>query len=597
MTRRRKRSRSNRPGLSEPQILVWADAHHARIGQWPRWGSGLVRDQLGEKWRNVDTALRYGLRGLEGGSSLAQLLAARRGVRNLKGLPPLTTQRILAWSDAYYGRTGRWPTSKSGPIAEAPGETWRAADQALRVGVRGQAGDSSLAQLLEARRGARNIHRLPRLKLVRILMWVDAYHQRTGSWPTSKSGSIREAPGETWQAIDVALMRGRRGLTGGLSLVQLLAARRGARNPKGLPQLTTAQVLAWSRAYRRRTGHWPTTASGPIPEAPGETWGAVRAALSGGYRGLPAGLTLARLLGARTMPPRASKLRRLTVRCVLAWADNHCQRTGTWPRARSGPVAKASNETWRGIDQALRTGKRGLAGGTSLSRLLAERREVRTRQYAPLLKKRQILVWARKHRRRVGEWPAAEGGPIIEAPGETWRAVDEALRGGKRGLRGGLSLARLLARAVRARNRISLPPLTLAQILTWADAHCRRTGSWPTENSGPVVGAPGETWKGLAMALRFGYRGLRGGPSLARQLSAKRGVRNRTNLPQLSVARVITWGREHVRRTGSWPNRDSGAVSGKAGETWSGIEMALRYGHRGLPGGSSLAQLANRSLP
>jgi hypothetical protein len=30
-----------------------------------------------EKWRNIDNALRYGLRGLPGGSSLAKLLAEK----------------------------------------------------------------------------------------------------------------------------------------------------------------------------------------------------------------------------------------------------------------------------------------------------------------------------------------------------------------------------------------------------------------------------------------------------------------------------------------------------------------------------------------
>jgi hypothetical protein len=31
-----------------------------------------------------------------------------------------------------------------------------------------------------------------------------------------------------------------------------------------------------------------------------------------------------------------------------------------------------------------------------------------------------------------------------------------------------------------------------------------------------------------------------------------------------------------------------------ADETWSALDLALRYGHRDLPGGSSLAQLAAR---
>src|SRR5262245_35930304 len=48
-----------------------------------------------------DAALRLGLRGLPGGSSLARLLAARRGVRNHLDLPPLTVTKVLAWADRY----------------------------------------------------------------------------------------------------------------------------------------------------------------------------------------------------------------------------------------------------------------------------------------------------------------------------------------------------------------------------------------------------------------------------------------------------------------------------------------------------------------
>jgi hypothetical protein len=57
----------------------------------------------------------------------------------------------------------------------------------------------------------------------------------------------------------------------------------------------------------------------------------------------------------------------------------------------------------------------------------------------------------------------------------------------------------------------------------------------------------------------------------------------------------MAWAQEYLRQTGSWPGRDSGPVAGAEGETWSGIDMALRYGLRGLPGGSSLARLAKRS--
>jgi hypothetical protein len=43
----------------------------------------------------VDNALIYGHRNLPGGSSLAQLLARHRGVRNKRRLPILTEKVIL----------------------------------------------------------------------------------------------------------------------------------------------------------------------------------------------------------------------------------------------------------------------------------------------------------------------------------------------------------------------------------------------------------------------------------------------------------------------------------------------------------------------
>jgi hypothetical protein len=591
MARRTRRRRPGRPEFSTAQVLAWADAYRARTGTWPHGGSGAIADRPEENWRRVDTALRLGLRGLPGGSSLAQLLAERRQVRNRGRLPPLRPQQVLAWADAHRRRTGAWPTAAAGPIPDAPGETWRAADQALRVGARGLPGGSSLARLLAQRRGARNLQRLPPLTVGQVLAWADPHRRRTGAWPTAASGPIPEAPGETWSGVNAALTHGRRGLPGGSSLPRQLAAHRGARHPKQLPALTVRQILAWARAHRRRTGQWPTRASGPIAGAAGETWSGVGSALATGCRGLPGGLTLAGLLAGPQPAPRGANLPRLSVPQVLAWADAHHARTGAWPGARSGAVAGAPGETWRGVDHALRKQQRGLRGGVTLVQLLAERRGLRTRYYPPRLHERQVLAWADAHRQRTGTWPTSDSGAILGAAGETWRGVDEALRQGARGLRRGGSLARLLAAARGARNRTSLPPLRLGQVLGWAAAHRRRTGAWPTSDSGPVAGAPGETWKGVDMALRQGYRGLPGGASLARLLARRRGVRNRADLPRLTCTVIVGWARAHRRRTGRWPTRASGAVLEAPGETWAGVEAALRQGYRGLPGGSSLVRL------
>jgi hypothetical protein len=80
------------------------------------------------------------------------------------------------------------------------------------------------------------------------------------------------------------------------------------------------------------------------------------------------------------------------------------------------------------------------------------------------------------------------------------------------------------------------PPLIVAQILAWADAHHARTGAWPDARSGPVEGAPGESWKGLDRDLRDGYRGLPGGDSLLRLLRRERGIPERPGSPRLGGA-------------------------------------------------------------
>jgi hypothetical protein len=80
------------------QILAWADACRERAGQRPLNRSGLIPEALGDNWRKIDNALRYGLRDLPGGSSLAQLLAEHRAVRNVRDLPPLTETQIFAWA-------------------------------------------------------------------------------------------------------------------------------------------------------------------------------------------------------------------------------------------------------------------------------------------------------------------------------------------------------------------------------------------------------------------------------------------------------------------------------------------------------------------
>jgi hypothetical protein len=181
-----------------------------------------VADSPGEKWLNIDRALRSGLRGLEGGSSLADLLARERGVRNVHDLPHLTEEQVVAWARAHRERTGFWPTEYDGAIPGSGGEVWANVDVALREGRRGFPGGGSLARLLARHLGVRNRATLPRLTVGQILGWADDYFRRAGRWPGPRSGPIPEAPGETWKTVDDSLRRGLRGLPGGNSLFRLL---------------------------------------------------------------------------------------------------------------------------------------------------------------------------------------------------------------------------------------------------------------------------------------------------------------------------------------------------------------------------------------
>lgn len=544
---------------------------------------------------------------------------------------PLDVRQILEWADAHFARTGQYPDVTCGRVYEAPWEKWINIDGNLRHGGRELPGGWSLAQLLDELRGKRNVQNLPRHRIEEILSWADAYFARAGMWPSHQSGSVAEAPDETWQAIDMALRAGGRGLGGGSSLARLLREHRGARrmrhrrerlavappattnthkpvtgnddarlmieqlregrNIQALPPFTIEQILGWVDEFFVLNGDWPSREDGLIGGTEGETWGAVEAALSHGLRGLPGGSSLPRLLAEQRGVRNPRKLPPLSVEQILDWADVYRDRTGDWPTGLSGAVDGLGGDTWLAVDKALRAGRRGLRAGSSLARLLDEHRGTRRAQNPAPLSVTKILGWADAWFLLHGKWPTDASGSIPESPGDTWNAISIALRNGLRDLPGGMSLAVFLADRRGKRNRAALPPLTEQQILAWADAHYERHGKWPKQTSGPAEEAAGESWDGLDQSLRHGRRGLPGGSSLAQLLAQHRCKRNPRALPPLTEEQILAWADAFHECHGKWPHVNSGAVQGVAGETWSKIDHVLVAGSRGLSGGSSLSRL------
>jgi hypothetical protein len=221
------RNIANLPSLTESTILKWADDHYKRTGKWPTNKSRLIIVAPSETWSGVNRALYNGSRGLAKQSSLAQLLAKERGARNKKDLPSLTESIILKWADNHYKSTGKWPNAKSGLVHATPGEKWNNIDAALSQGLRGLSKGSSVAKLLSDNRGIRNRAVPPSLTESIILKWADDHYKRTGKWPARNSGPVHLAPEETWLAVNHALERGTRGLSGGSSLAKLLKQYRG----------------------------------------------------------------------------------------------------------------------------------------------------------------------------------------------------------------------------------------------------------------------------------------------------------------------------------------------------------------------------------
>jgi hypothetical protein len=105
----------------------------------------------------------------------------------------------------------------------------------------------------------------------------------------------------------------------------------------------------------------------------------------------------------------------------------------------------------------LRDGHRGLPGGSTLARLVAEAGLKPHLQDRPPLTVEGILTWAEADYRITGKWLTT--GPVWSAPGETWEAIHMCLFRGGRGLPSGMALGRLIRfhQNVLLRSRQILP--------------------------------------------------------------------------------------------------------------------------------------------
>ncbi|MFL5241022.1 MAG: DEAD/DEAH box helicase family protein [Gemmataceae bacterium] len=286
----------------------------------------------------------------------------------------------------------------------------------------------------------------------------------------------------------------------------------------------------------------------------------------------------------------------LTEEWICERARVHFRQTGKWPSAHSGELIDAAGETWSGINSALSKGGRNLPGDRTLAKLLQKHFGVRNLKNLPEHTEQWIRDRASYHYEKMKEWPSPKSGALLDHQEETWSGIDVALFQGNRGLPGGSSLPRFLEENFQVRNRLNPQKLSAEWILERAKFHHEKTNKWPNVNSGKLLDSPGEIWANIHQALSKGIRGCPGGSSLARFLEESLGVRNPKNLPKITEEWICERAKFHRARTGNWPNSKSGKLLNASGETWANINARLHQGGRGLPGGSSLIQLLEKSF-
>lgn len=395
----RKAIQSASSQLEEAQIIDWVKQHIDAYGKKPGKHTGPVKfaadEHKGITWAAIDIALKKGLRGLPGKSSLVKLINENLGIRSYHNPPTLPTQLILDWITLFINKHKRKPNKLDGPIefaeGEYLGETWSSIDMALWRGGRGQPGKSSLASLIQENFGIKNHLDLPALSAKLILDWVKQYIDVHGKKPHRTSGIIEPVSEEykdiTWTIVNTALEVGTRGLPGGSSLARLIDNKMGIANPMDLPPLSEELIVNWVTQFIDIHKEKPFRSSGVIEFASGEykgiTWLAVDSALKRGKRGVSGKSSLASLIEKNFSLKNHMNLSPLTEELIISWVVQYIDIHEKKPGQSSGEIEFVSEAykgiTWLAVNTALDKGGRGLSGGSSIAKLIEKHLGIRNR--------------------------------------------------------------------------------------------------------------------------------------------------------------------------------------------------------------------------
>ncbi|MGE3758979.1 MAG: hypothetical protein AB7H97_14555 [Pseudobdellovibrionaceae bacterium] len=316
--------------LTENQIVGWLIATQDKTGKlpasedkevWERHDDGSYHVVPHETWIGINGALVGRGRGLvnEDGSPIASSLAdLKRKHGFVADKDKLSEEQLVEWIKIFKHKTGKYPSAAddivwqqlpNGSFEQVKGETWGAFEHALRKKQRGliNPDDSRIARTLlelKERHGFVN----PQLSREIIVDWILATHEKTGKAPTGNTkevwrktsdGSFELVEGENWNAINAALVTGRRGLAnadGTINSTSLRALKIELKLKDEAAPISEQQIILWMYSTQEKNGKspsiedktvWHRAADGKFERVKGVTWQTINYALRHGYRILP----------------------------------------------------------------------------------------------------------------------------------------------------------------------------------------------------------------------------------------------------------------------------------------------------------------------
>lgn len=385
----------------------------------------------------------------------------------------LDETQIIDWVKKHIEQYGKKPGKHTGAVEFAEGEhkgiTWAAIDIALKKGLRGLPGKSCLVKLIKEKLGIRSYHNPPALPTQLIIDWITLFINKYERKPNMSDGNIEfaegEYAGETWSGVNAALWRGGRGQPGKSSLASLIQENFGIKNIQDLPALSATLILDWIKQYIDVHGKKPNRTSGIIEpvseEYKGITWTIINTALEVGTRGLPGGSSLAKLIDNKMGIANPMNLPSLNEELIINWVTQFINTHKEKPLRSSGVIEFASADhkgiTWLAVDSALKRGRRGISGKSSLASLIAKTFSFKNHMNLSPLTEEMIVGWVTQYIDIRGEKPTQNSGIldfVSEAyKGITWLAINTALDKGGRELLGGSSLAKLIEKHLGIKNR------------------------------------------------------------------------------------------------------------------------------------------------